>query len=465
MENTEVIEPRVASEPIIETNEALGASCKRALEEVSTLEMSQQILAMIERSLQKTGVKDYNTTGVKKYLHELFGLSSDTAPEEINGMEFIFWQEVQLWRSALSQRDSFISVSDLRHYCESSRPPLSEQALLALARFYRGLSATEKTTSKFDMIITRLFSRDEEEGTRRLSGSRNVIAETMDDLYREWLGISPQQTIEDDKIVGAVSKFNEFIAQAEEATTFEALIGDGFFGAVKEYKKELGQVFYAPPVAAAAIDCNVRVGNCFVELLEQYRREKKAEGRGGEPLDPLLEQVISESTNKTVQIVYEAKKNYLRLNEQRERQRLLEIETLHLPEKEVAEKPRRVNAPNPFAINKWLMAGGLAAVLLSGLLYVWVEYGSASNTARSALKLNEKELPGGEYLTAARVNNNTFFGVVVTTKWNTLTEDNKKKVLEQLITAGKDKGYSQVSLLNNDGRVVGYAGAKGTKLF
>jgi len=463
MENTEVIETQVASEPVVEkTNEALAASCKRALEEVNALEMMQQVLAMVERSMQKVGVKDYDTTGVRKYLHELYGLAGDCPAEEINGMEFIFWQEVQLWRSALAHRDGFISVSDLRHYCESSRPPLSEQALLALARFYRGLSASEKTTSKFDMIITRIFSRDEEDGTRRLAGGRNVIAEALDDHYREWLGISPQQAIEDEKIIGAVTRINEFIARAQEAETFEGLIGDSFFGSVKEYKKELNQIFYAPQVAAAAIDCNIRIGNRFVELLEQYRQEKKAEGRGTDPLDPLLEQAVSETTNKTLQIVYEAKKKHLRLNEQRERQRLLDRETLHLPD--AAEKPRRIKQASPYAINKWLLMGGLIAVLSSGMLYLWVEYGSAENTGRTAQKLNEKELPGGEYLAAARVNNNAFFGVV-STKWNALTEDNKKKVLDQLVSAGKDKGYNQVSLLNNDGKMVGHASANGIKLF
>lgn len=468
MENTAVIEPQTASEPIVvEKNEALEASLKRALEEVSALEMTQQILAMIERSMQKGVIKDYNVTGVRKYLHELNTLPHDSSSEEINGMEFIFWQEIQLWRSALSQRDSFISASDLRYYCESSKPPLSEQALLSLARFYRGLPASERTTSKFDMILTRIFTVDEENGTRHLSSMRSAIADTLEEYYKEWLGISPEHSIDDEKIREAVLKFNEFIRAAKDAPDFETLIGDSYFGAIRDYKKELNQIFYAPQVAAAAIDCNVKVGNQFVELLNEYKEQQKAEGKKTETLDPILEQIISETTNRTVQVVYEAQKNFAKLQRQREAQQLLERETFIVPEnKSVAVVPQRANSGSILGINKWLLACGFIAVLLSGMLYLWVEYGGSGNmNAQAAQKINEKDLPGGEYLMAARVSNNAFYGIVVNTKWNSLTDDNKKKVLDQLISAGKEKGFTQVALLNSDGKVIGRANEKGTNLF
>jgi hypothetical protein len=467
MENTAVIETQAPSEPVVvEKNEVLEASCKRALEEMSALQMTQQVLAMIEQSMQKPAVKEYNSAGVKKYLHELFTLSPDASSEEINGMEFIYWQEIQLWRSALSQRDGFISASDLRYYCESSKPPLSEQALLALARFYRGLPASERTTSKFDMILTRIFSIDEENGLRRLSATRSAVAETLEDFYKDWLGISPQHAIEDEKISKAASKFSEFITRAGDAPDFETLIGESFFGVIKDYKKELSQIFYAPEVAAAAIDCNIKVGNRFVELLDQYREQEKAEGKKiSESLDPLLEQIVSETTNKTLRVVYEAKKNHSKLQQQRERQRLLEKETFVVPETKKVRVRRPVNTGSLLGVNIWLLVIGFAAILSSGMLYLWVQYSSPENlNVQAAQKLNEKELPGGEFLMAARVSNNAFYGVV-TTKWNALTEDGKKKVIDQLISAGKEKGYSQVALLNTDGKLIGRASEKGTNLF
>jgi hypothetical protein len=467
MENTAVIETQAPSEPVVEEkNEALEASCKRALDEVNALQMTQQVLAMVEQSMQKPLVREYNSEGVKKYLHELFTMPPNSSPEEINGMEFIFWQDIQLWRSALAQRDSFISASDLRYYCESSKPPLSEQALLSLARFYRGLPASERTTSKFDMILTRLFTVDEEDGLRRLSASRNTIAETLEGYYKEWLGISPQHAIDDDKIRSASSKFGEFISRAGDAPDFETLIGESFFGVIKDYKKELSQVFYAPEVAAAAIDCNVKVGNRFVELLDEYRAKQKAEGKKTPgPLDPLLEQIVSETTNKTLQVVYEAQKNHAKLNEQRERQRLLERETFTVPEKSVFIPRKTANTGSIFGINIWLLGVGFLAIMISGVMYLWVEYGGSENqTVLMAKKVNEKELPGGEYLTTARVNNNAFYGIV-TAKWNSLAEDNKKKVLEQLVSAGKEKGFTEVALINSDGKVIGRGSEKGVNLF
>lgn len=467
MENTAVIDNPTTLEPVVEVkNEFLEATLKRALEEVNALEMTQQILAMVERSMQKPGVKDYNNTGVKKYLNELYSLSPHASSDEVNGMEFIFLQEVQLWRSALAQRDSYISATDLRYYCESCRPPLSGQALLSLARFYRGLPSSERTTSKFDMIVTRIFSLDEEDGTRRMGGPRHVIAETLNGYYKEWLGISPQNTIEEVKMDEAVAQFAEFIAKAQAADNFQMLIEDSFFGVIKNYKKELSQVFYAPRVAAAAIDCNVKVGNRFIELLDQYRDLQKAEGKKGpEPLDPLLEQAVSETTNKTLQVVYEAQKNHAKLEAQREMERLLNKETLALPEAKAVENYKPATAGGFLGINKWLLAGGFAAVLLSGGFYAWTELGSAQATSmQTAQKVDSKDMPGAEYFTSFRQNNEALYGFA-NAKWNTLDGENKKKVVEQLVASGKGKGFKEVSILNTEGKVVGTGSENGISVF
>lgn len=470
MENTAVIEPPTTiTEPVQDEvkNEFLEASLKRALEEVNALEMTQQILGMVERNMQKPAVKDYNHTGVKKYLNELYSLSPHASTDEVNGMEFIFLQEVQLWRTALAQRDSFISASDLRYYCESSRPPLSEQALLSLARFYRSLPSSEKITSKYDMILTRVFSVDQEDGTRRLSGTRKSISDELNNLYTEWLGISPQNTIEEDKMDEAVTAFAEFNSKAMSAENFHALIEDSFFGVVKNYKKELSQIFYAPRVAAAAIECNVRIGNRFIELLDQYRDEQKLQGKKNpEPLDPLLEQAVSETTNKTLQVVYEAQRNFAKLQEQRELQRLLDKETLALPEAKAAEYKKPSAVGGFLGMNKWLLAAGFIAVLTSAGFYVWTEFSDTKAAAGvlTAQKLNEKELPGGEYMSSAKMSNGSMFGFM-TSKWDTLDADGKKKVLEDLVAAGKNKGFTQISLLNLDGKVLASANESGVTIF
>jgi hypothetical protein len=466
MENTAVLETPSTSEPVVEEkNEILEAAVKRAHEEVVALEMTQQVLAMVERSMQKPGAESYNHAGVKKYLHELQELPPDTSAEEVNGMEFIFWQEIQLWRSALAHRDSCSSATDLRYYCESCKPPLSEQALFSLARFYRSLPASERTTFKFDMIVTRLFSVDEEDGSRRLAMMKTAIGETLEESYKEWLGISPQNTIDEAKIDQAIAGFSNFTSNSQEAKDLDALIADSFFGQIREYKRSLNQIFYAPRVAAAAIDCNVRIGNRFIELLDEYREKQKAEKRGSSSLDPLLEQAVSEATNKTLQVVYEAQRNHEKLEKQRELDRLLNRETLALPEQKIIVAPKTTATSAFLGINKWLLVGGFCAVLCSSGFYLWTEYGGVeAQNVHAAQKIDEKGVPGGEYLNTARVNANILYGVV-SDKWNSLSDDAKKKALEQIAGAGKDKGYSQVSLLNTDGKVVAQVNEQGPKVF
>ncbi|MCV4784430.1 hypothetical protein OFM36_33845, partial [Escherichia coli] len=72
--------------------------------------------------------------------------------------------------------------------------------------------------------------------------------------------------------IGAVvGRFDAFVKEAEAAEGFDSLIESDFFNRLRLFKEETAEMFFASEVLAAAMECNVRVGNRFVDLLEAER--------------------------------------------------------------------------------------------------------------------------------------------------------------------------------------------------
>jgi hypothetical protein len=146
---------------------------KRAIDEVSSLQMVERIISGIEREHMKMVPSSYDDLEAKKALHRFLQAPGDSATSDYAEAEFQLMRETEAWSSALSNRDQKISVSNLRRFCENSRPVLSSQALLALGRFYRNASYSELSRAKFDLVMTRLFSREIEDEKRRLLFTRS----------------------------------------------------------------------------------------------------------------------------------------------------------------------------------------------------------------------------------------------------------------------------------------------------
>ncbi|HLA95374.1 MAG TPA: hypothetical protein VK612_06615, partial [Pyrinomonadaceae bacterium] len=156
------IAPAVPDEMIHETATPIDERDfyrKRAMEEVSSLQMVEHVLSGIEREHMKMAPETYDDLAVKKALHKFLQVTSDVSSDEHSESEYVLMQETENWYSALAKRDSNISVANIRRFCENSRPILSSQALMALARFYRNSPYSEPVRGKFDFVMTRLFSR------------------------------------------------------------------------------------------------------------------------------------------------------------------------------------------------------------------------------------------------------------------------------------------------------------------
>lgn len=467
-----VVEPE---KPVIDEKEFYR---KRAMEEVSGLQMVEHILTGVEREQNKTATAIHNDIAVKKALHDFLQVSEDVKSAEHAEAEFQLLQETQAWCSALSQRDKRISVAHLRRYCETTKPPLSSQALISLARFYRNLPYTESVRSKYDLVVTRLFSKDIGGDKRVMVFTREELIKHTAELYAEWSSIPLYAVVEDEsKTVSIALKFEEFIAEAERAESFDELINSDFFNRLRLFKTSTDEVFFAPLIMATTIESNIRIGNKYVDLIE-IEREKSSPDSLREKYDFLNEQAISDSTSKTLQLI-----NLLNEKENKENKESKPVELKlkktvkkAVPEKiapavksaktvneiKTENKPNRTETEKKsknqlFAVNKWLLSAAVITTLLSFGLYFWVNYGADEpNLSTNVKNVNLENSTVKNYVTTARISGDTFYGVTAPT-WDSLSLEKKEELIKKIFTFGAQKGYSKVHLLNSEGKAVGYA--------
>ncbi len=265
--------------------------------------MVEHVLTGVEREQMKTVSKPFNDLKVKTALHNFLQVSKNTKSAEHAQTEFQLMQETESWHSALSHRDKNISVSNLRRFCENTRPVLSSQALMSLAKFYRNSAYSESVRGKFDFVATKIFSKEIGNEKRQTVFEYDELTRHLAELYAEWESISFYSSEEgDSEVLITTLKFEDFITEAEAAESFDELIISDFFNRLRLFKEKTGEQFFAPLVSTAAIECNVSVGNRYVELLEKEREQgetEKLENKYGF----LHDQVISESIGKTLQLV------------------------------------------------------------------------------------------------------------------------------------------------------------------
>ena len=447
---------------------------RRAVEEVSGLQMVEHVLSGVEREQNKAAPKVYNDIAVKKALHDFLQISEGIKSSEHTQAEFQLMQETETWCSALSHRDKRIFVAHLRRYCETTKPPLSSQALISLARFYRNLPCSESVRSKFDLVVTRLFSKDTGGEKRVLVFSRNDLIKHLTELYGDWSSIPLYSTEEDEsQIVLTALKFEDFMAEAEGADSFDELIDNDFFNRLRLLKESANQVFYAPLITATIIECNIRIGNKYVDLID-IERGKSNIGNLQDKYGFLYDQAISDSTSKTLQLVELLK----------EKEKVLKDEEIAVPPTAkpaarkisqksavIGKKTKTETKPTPvkpeektkdefFTANKWLLIAALLTVSIGFGLYLRSNSsGSKTTGSTNVKKVNLENSSLQQYLQTAQINGDTLEGVVLPS-WDVLTPEKKEELLKKIYASGTDKGYVKVQLLNPEGKAVGNAAAQ-----
>ncbi|HQZ83796.1 MAG TPA: hypothetical protein PLR83_11295 [Pyrinomonadaceae bacterium] len=447
---------------------------KRANGEVMSLQLVEHVVSALEREHLKIIPKTYDDLSVKKALHRFMQVAEDAATDAHKQGEFQLMQEIEMWCSALAKRDAEISIAALRRYCENCRPKLSSQAMLALARFYRNLACNEDVRGKFDYILTRLFSRAVADDTRKLLFSGSEMYGHIKALYADWSSIPLYSADDEENIVLAAASFRELQQEAEDATQFDDLIRSDFFARIRSFKENIAELFFAPTVITAAIECNVSVGNTYVRLLD---KERLASGAAvtHEKYGSLDDQAVSEAAARTLELDTTLRHLIDPSAEREDDDEPAEHHTEHIepvekidlhfdkvepsvaaigPRKSLMEKVRE----RTFGINPLLLIGAVVLITISVGIYAWasmyVEEDSALSKDVMMIKLDP--IPFKENLKVAKKSGDTFYGVVVP-GWETMTSEKREEFLRALSDYGKTGGWVSVNLLNSQGKTVGYA--------
>lgn len=455
---------------------------KRAIGELANLQMVEHVLTGVEREHMKIVPNVFDDFAAKKALNTFLQIAENENTERHAEAEFSLMNETESWCLALAERDAKVPVSNLRLYCENSRPPLSSQALVALARFYRNLPYTEVVRAKFDFVMTRLFSRPTEQGLRVNLFSRGEILSHINTMYGEWSSIALYSAgdNESDSVLAALS-FEDLAVEAENTSTFDYLVASGFFGRLRIFKESISELFYAPHVTAAAIECNVRVGNAYVTLLSRERERFDAESLetkyGG-----ANDQEASDAAGHTLDLVgilNEARQSVEAAVEE------IEVKNIPTPEMERLDAnaltatrvidpvaaPKAVRARRPFfgnilenarAINKWFLGISIALIALSFGIYIWSNVSESADVTTSGVKT--VPIANGvahQHVNTARISGTTFYALMHPS-WDQLPKEERMVILKAIYQTAVDRGCKQVQLTDRQGRAAGYASATRT---
>ncbi len=431
---------------------------KRAIEEVSSLQMVEHVLGGIEREHLKTPAATYDDLHVKKALHRFMSIADEVSSEEHAEAEYDLLQETQGWHTALSARDKNVSVANIRRFCENSRPVLSSQALMALARFYRNSSFTEDVRGKFEFVVTRLFSRDAGPEQRKLLFPKGDVVGHIRTLYNNWSSITYHST-QDHKaeIDLAVQRFEDIVNHFEAVETFDDLLNADVFNIIRHFKEECGELFFVPEITAAAIDCNIRLGNKYVDLLYKERNQSSAaalEAKYGITYD----QAASGAAAKTLLLVDLLKQRPEDVTLPAPKNHDFEQESFTLPTSTIFIKdPESTRRSGIFGVSRWLVFVTLIAVAASVGLYLWADRFAASD--ESVKVANEMDLEGTDlkaHIRTMRASQETAYAVAQPS-WDAMNEFDQKEFLKKIYAFADSKGMKKVNVLNYKGRTVAFA--------
>src|SRR5213075_1030707 len=101
-----------------------------------------------------------------------------------------------------------------RRFCERTEEHLDAHVFEALTRFYRGLSHTELSQSKYDFAVTRLFASVCENDQRELRFEGEALVENISKMFEAWGEDRKLPTPSREQIAAALGGFQSFIEEA-----------------------------------------------------------------------------------------------------------------------------------------------------------------------------------------------------------------------------------------------------------
>jgi hypothetical protein len=252
---------------------------QQATEEMKAFQIVERFLSGVERAILGRVSPPFESRPVTDALQALdLAIRAADVPRLEAALK-LFAGEFDVWRAAITRRDAQLSPFDLRRFCERGDVSLDPQTFAALTRFYRACPRSEAAQSKYDFVVTRLFTRTEAHHRRALRLGSDRLAVSLAKMCAAW-GETIRADAEGAQLPEARRQFDAFIAEAAALTRLEDWVAADLFGRLRAFKLGLGAAFYAPEITAAAISCNVAVASRFSALLavesEQVRNAPAA---------------------------------------------------------------------------------------------------------------------------------------------------------------------------------------------
>ena len=242
---------------------AVLLDAQRLRDQALTLRVAEVFLTQVEMSLLISSGSKFDYPTLKGRLDALRDGPPDPALAELVAVN------IAGWRERLAMRDMAVEAYHLRRFCDGLKVPLDKEILLAMARFYLEQPYSRNSLSKFDLMLTRAFSSKVGDYRHCLQADRETLTETLTQRFERWGRHAAQGPAVD----RAVAAFDDFIEECFSIDDFDQFNGGKIFERVREFKSSLGDMFFAPAIAAVAVECNIALGNRLNVLISEAAKD------------------------------------------------------------------------------------------------------------------------------------------------------------------------------------------------
>jgi hypothetical protein len=247
---------------------------------------------------------------------------------------------------------------------------------------------------------------------------------------------------------------SEFASEAESFGSLEGMLKADLFERARQAKEDLSEMFFAAEITAAGIDCNLRIGNKFVDLVHAERDVTSIEGIE-EKYGYSYDQIISDAAGKTLELLEILKNEPEAESEKGSAEQKLQ--------KDPASPSKKIEEPSrSFAflrVNKWLLAATIVIACLSVGLYFWADnYEESESIATVASDFDFSDSGVEKYLKSSKRTTETVYGQT-TAEWDLLEEKTQKQILQNAYKSASTRGVKKIQFTNGKGRTVGFVSA------
>ncbi len=239
--------------------------------------------------------------------------------------------------------------------------------------------------------------------------------------------------------------------------------GQTFFKRLKIFKEKSSENFFSPLLVAAAIESNVAVGNRFVELLE-LERDKSDVTDITNKYGIVYDKTVSEATSKTLEL--------LEILNQKKSEPVADPTSQNDSGGTSGEKnqdnDRSGIRNNLFAANKWLVFATIAVVILGAIYFIaggpaMFDTVDTSSISKDVKVVNLDNSSLKEYVLSAKINDKTLFAIT-NDKWKNSSQTEKEEIVGKFISAGEEKGFEKVHMMNSNGVTVAFGSKDGVNI-